>query len=113
MTNKLREEFKKTYPILFESDEFYDEVADFFLSKRAENFDGILGEINGKRKIKVVFQKFWYYCGQWHDAECDFIMDNAGCCNCKFAKNIREINEIIKLSYGAERDLWKKRKKFG
>src|SRR3990167_2294429 len=37
-------------------------------------------------------QEFWYYGGSYHNAECAFIVNDEGVCNCKTGKN-REINK--------------------
>lgn len=47
------------------------------------------------KKIKNLFKKYWYYAGQWHNAECDFIQVDASPCNCNTYKNNLEINKAL------------------
>lgn len=47
--------------------------------------------------IIKILKRFWYYAGQWHDAECYFIRDDQGVCNCKTGNNLKEIKEVAGL----------------
>ena len=48
-----------------------------------------------KSSIKKRFENYWYYAGQWHNAECYFILHDQGVCNCKPRKNSMYLNEGI------------------
>ena len=49
------------------------------------------------------YKKFWYYAGEWHDAECDFVLEDQGVCNCDTKKN-RKFLENIELE--SQRDIY-------
>lgn len=46
-------------------------------------------------KIREVFKMYWYYMGQWHGADCPFIRDDEGVCNCRTGLNSRRIKEEL------------------
>ena len=53
---------------------------------------------------KERLKRFWWYAGGWHNAECDFIMDDRGVCNCKVKKNQKEINKAVQEICQQERE---------
>ena len=35
-----------------------------------------------KQKMREIFKNYWYHAGKWHKAECSFILNDQGNCNC-------------------------------
>lgn len=40
-----------------------------------------------KEEVLKKFRGYWYYAGEWHNAECPFILHDEGVCNCDIKKN--------------------------
>jgi len=45
--------------------------------------------------IREEIKKYWFYAGEWHDAECSFILHDAGVCNCHCGENRKELEELF------------------
>jgi len=51
----------------------------------------MLAVLNESNKIH---KKYWFYCDEWHDADCSFIQHDIGICNCNLEKNGKIINSL-------------------
>ncbi len=49
-------------------------------------------------EIINIFKDYWFYGGEWHDAECDFILYDWAVCNCNHRKNLNKIKDLLKLT---------------
>ena len=47
--------------------------------------------------IREELKKYWFYAGEWHDAECSFILHDAGVCNCHCGENRKELEELFQF----------------
>jgi len=43
-----------------------------------------------------IFKKYWYHSGNWHNAECSFLLNDNGVCNCNYKKNRDILKKILK-----------------
>jgi len=48
-----------------------------------------------REEAKEVFKNYWYHAGQWHNAECYFLVSDEGVCNCEHGKIRQEINSLL------------------
>ena len=49
-----------------------------------------------ERTVEETFQKFWFYAGDWHNADCAFVCLDHGVCNCNTTANKKEITQTLK-----------------
>lgn len=46
-----------------------------------------------KREVLERVRKYWHHAGEWHNAECDFILFDHGNCSCDNQKIKKELEE--------------------
>jgi hypothetical protein len=50
---------------------------------------------NQTSEIKEEIKKYWYHAGEWHDAECWFVISDESVCNCNLKKNKFKIKDLF------------------
>ena len=72
---------------------FFDEKEESLISE----FAGLLHSDREavREEAKEVFKNYWYHAGQWHNAECYFLVSDEGVCNCEHGKIRQEINSLL------------------
>ena len=51
--------------------------------------------------IEEQMRKYWYHAGHWHNAECNFLISDAGVCNCDVDKNRKDVKSLTTTAHGA------------